>query len=169
MRQHDDVGQEQPDAVDVVEVPARSPDAVWAVSQYFGELARRFGFEAPDPSEEAGQYEPPRGLFLLVRRQGSPVACAGLRFLDDERAEVKRMWVAPAARGLGVASRLLTRLEELAASAGRSCVVLDTNSALTEAVALYERRGYQPVAPYNENADADRWFAKELGPGPVGA
>ena len=72
------------------------------------------------------------------------------------------MWVSPRCRGQGVASQLLAHLEDRIRAAGRTEAVLDTNSALAPAVGLYLARGYQPVAAYNDNPEADRWFAKAL-------
>jgi ribosomal protein S18 acetylase RimI-like enzyme len=68
----------------------------------------------------------------------------------------------PARRGQGIASALLAHLESLALGHGRGTVVLDTNGALTSAIGLYERHGYERVDPYNDNADAELWFAKRL-------
>jgi ribosomal protein S18 acetylase RimI-like enzyme len=85
-----------------------------------------------------------------------------VRFLDETRAEIKRMWVAPSARTSGVGGRLVEYLEDLARGSGRGTMVLDTNSALREAVALYERHGYKRTRPYNDNPDADLWFEKKL-------
>ena len=73
------------------------------------------------------------------------------------------MWTAPAARGLGVARRMLHRLEAEAAAMGVAVLRLDTNKALTEAHALYAKEGYREVAPLNANPYAHRWFEKRLG------
>src|SRR3546814_1473863 len=71
------------------------------------------------------------------------------------------MWVAPDARGLGLAQRMLEALEAHAASMALHTLRLDTNRSLAEARALYQRNGYREVAPYNDNPYADHWFQKD--------
>ena len=72
------------------------------------------------------------------------------------------MWVAPHARGLGIARRLLDTLEQRARQAGMRRVVLDTNKALVEAQAMYRKAGYRSTERYNDNSYADFWFEKDL-------
>lgn len=107
-------------------------------------------------------FVPPEGAFLVVRVDGHPVGCGALRRIGADTAEVKRMWIAPAHRGGGLGRALLASLEDQARAHGYRRVVLDTNEALTEAIELYERAGYERVAPYNANPDATHWFAKQL-------
>src|SRR5689334_4109811 len=100
--------------------------------QYFEELALRFeeGFEVEAALAEAPDtLNPPNGLFVIAGAEVEPVGCGAVHFLDPERGEVKRMWVSPAARGQGLASRMLTHLEDLIRQSGRRTVVLDTNKA----------------------------------------
>ena len=152
--------------VQLTAVDAASVRAQWAMAQYFDELAARFpeGFDATGALDGAAEaYNPPYGMFLLATLDDETVGCAALTFLDQTRAEVKRMWVSPTARGQGLASRLLARLEGEAVAVGRGVVVLDTHSSLHEAIALYERRGYVTTERYNDNPYARRWFRKELG------
>ncbi len=139
--------------------------ALWALDQYFVELASRFpeGFDTAAAWADASDaYNLPRGLFVIGGHHDDPDACGAVSFLDDERAEIKRMWVSPAARGKGLATRLLAYLEALSLQAGRTLIVLDTNRALSEAIALYERRGYLRIEQYNENPYAHHWFQKVL-------
>jgi GNAT superfamily N-acetyltransferase len=151
--------------VQLTAVDAASPEAQWAMTQYFAELAARFpeGFDATGALEgAAAAYKQPHGIFLLATNDGETVGCGGLQHIDDETTEVKRMWVAPTMRGHGLATRLLQRLEGEARTAGRATVVLDTHSSLTEAITLYERRGYAATERYNDNPYAKRWFRKSL-------
>ena len=144
---------------------AGSDAARWAMTQYFAELDARFpdGFDATGALDGAtASYNPPAGLFLVATLDGVTVGCAGLQHLDAGTSEVKRMWVSPAARGRGLATRLLRMLEDETLASGRSSVVLDTNATLTEAISLYERRGYASVERYNDNPYAQRWFRKSL-------
>lgn len=155
------------EAVTFSVVPAGSAEARWAMRQYFAELDARFpgGFDPGGALDEApAQYDAPNGAFLLAATGGDTVGCGALVFLDEQAAEIKRMWVSPASRGLGLGRRLLARLEDEARRAGRSRVVLDTNATLTEAVAMYEAAGYVPTDRYNDNPYAQRWFAKLIEP-----
>ncbi|HEU0207110.1 MAG TPA: GNAT family N-acetyltransferase [Pseudolysinimonas sp.] len=146
-----------------VEVDAGSSDAQTAMTLYFAELAARFpsGFDASG-SHAPEDYNPPRGRFFLARSGDEVRACGGLVWIDEKTAEVKRMWVHPAARGRGLASRLLAFLEQTAAASGRPTVRLDTNPVLVEAIALYRSAGYREIEPYNDNPYAGAWFEKHL-------
>ncbi len=139
------------------------PEAAACIQAYFGELQARLddGFD-PALSVPADPHElvPPSGWFFLARLDGAALGCGALKKLDDEHGEIKRMWVAPAARGLGIARRLLDALEAQARAAGLDTLRLDTNRHLVEARALYLRSGYVEIAPYNANPYAHHWFEK---------
>jgi ribosomal protein S18 acetylase RimI-like enzyme len=92
------------------------------------------------------------------------VGCGALRFDAAGIVEIKRVWLAPHARGLGLGGRLLTALEAHARSHGARLARLATNRALTEAIALYRRSGYREVPPFNDEHYADHWFEKPLTP-----
>ena len=148
-----------------VETPA-SPDARACVAAYVGELGRRFeaGFDPGNgnPMPDDAALTPPAGCFLVARLDGRPVGCGALRRLAPGVGEIKRMWVAPEARGLGLSRRLLSALEDQARALGMDRVRLDTNRALTEAQALYRSAGYREIARFNDNPYADLWFEKAL-------
>ena len=74
------------------------------------------------------------------------------------------MWVAPEVRGLGLGRRLLGSLESRAAAAGARTARLETNGALTEAIALYRSAGYREVPAFNDEPYAHHWFEKTLAP-----
>jgi GNAT superfamily N-acetyltransferase len=144
-------------------VDPRSAAAVAAVAAYVAELDQRFpgGFDVGgDIGADAAAFDPPTGAFVMVRVGGVTVGCGALQRLADDTAEIKRMWIDPAWRGLGVAPRLLAHLEQLARERGHSMVRLDTSATLTEAIALYERSGYRSIERYNDNPYAQRWFEK---------
>ncbi len=144
--------------------PASAPARI-AMTHYFEGLRSVFpqGFDVEAALDAATTaYVEPRGLFVVSGDDSAPASCGALTWLDDERAEVKRMWVDPAHRGQGVASALLRHLEGLALENGRSTVVLDTNGALHAAIAMYDRHGYERIERYNDNPDAELWFAKRL-------
>ncbi|HEX6151051.1 GNAT family N-acetyltransferase [Nocardioides sp.] len=143
-----------------------APGSRWALGEYFAEIGAAFGFETGTALDDAAKaFVPPHGLFVVAGRDEEPLACGAVQFLDEERGEIKRMWVAPVARGRGLAGALLAYLEQQIVLTGRRFALLDTNSSLTKAVGLYESRGYRRVPDYNGNADADVWFSKELGTG----
>ena len=129
-----------------------------AQAAYLAEIARRFG-RPLDPWNQ-GPLTPARSL--LVVDQGRPVGCGVLRDLAPGVGEIKRMWLHPDARGLGLGTRLLAALESAARHAGHHAVRLDTNERLREAIALYESAGYRRIARYNDNPDATRFYAKSL-------
>lgn len=145
-------------------VDAGSSEALAAVERYAAELAERFptGFDAGDLAEDAPAMNAPYGSFLLGRVDGDTATCGGVRPLTRTRAEIKRMWVDGAWRGCGLGGRMLTALEAAARDLGYREVYLDTNSTLTEAIAMYDRAGYRRIKRYNDNPYAGAWFAKRL-------
>lgn len=146
-----------------VEDPA-SDDAMWCISQYFRELDARFddGFNpAESLPAEVEDMRPPRGMLIVARREGAPVGCGVLK-LHGAWAELKRMWVAPDARGLGVGRLMLLVLEQRAIQNGASLIRLETNKTLVEAISLYRKSGYREVHAFNSEAYADHWFEKHL-------
>ena len=152
-------------SVTVEVADAAGADARACIDAYLAELAVRFdaGFDpARGPSADPRELVPPSGLFLLARLDGEALGCAALKRIGEGVGEIKRMWVSPAARGLGIAQRLLDALEHHAAAMGLSMLRLDTNRTLTEARALYARNGYREIPAYNDNPYADHWFEKPL-------
>ena len=143
----------------------RSADARWCLEQYFSELDARFeaGFDpALSISADARELTPPAGVFIVARVRDHPVGCGALKFHPGAPAELKRMWVARDARGIGLGRRLLHELERLAREAGVEVLRLETNRALSEAIALYRSEGFREVAAFNEEPFAHHWFEKRL-------
>ena len=150
-----------------VEVRLEPPDSAasrWCLEQYFAELSARFdvGFD-PARSNPAFPEEmtPPAGFFVVAWLYGAPAGCGALKIGDEGTGEVKRMWTAPGARGLGIARRVLRSLEK-AQEAGLTRLRLETNRTLTEAQAIYHSEGYREVAPFNAEPYAHHWFEKTL-------
>jgi len=142
------------------------PLARHCLREYALELDRRFdaGFDPKRSiSAEAHELRAPAGLVLVGSLLSEPVACGALKFHDGEPTELKRMWVAGPARGLGLGRRLLAELEAHAARSSSPVVRLETNGSLTEAIALYRSAGYSEVAPFNDEPYAHHWFEKRLG------
>ena len=142
------------------------PDAQYCLRAYYAELHERFetGFDPllstlPDP----GELRVPGGFFLVARLHGEAVGCVGLKLpADTTAAEIKRMWVAPNARGLGLARRLLTELEARSLAHGRDVLRLDTNTALTAAINLYRSAGFYEIPAFNDDRYAQLWFEKRI-------
>ena len=150
--------------VEIVRADPSTEDARWCFEQYFKELGERFegGFNpALSISAQPDELRPPAGLLLLAYLHGEPVGCGALK-LHETVGEVKRMWVSPNARGLGMGKRMLLALEKAAREFGISILHLETNRALTEAISLYKKSGYQEVDPFNSETYAHHWFEKHL-------
>ena len=148
----------------VVEKPT-STDARWCIEQYFSELNARFetGFDPSlSISADAHELTPPAGALLIPRVGARPVGCGALKFHPGAPAELKRMWVAPEMRGIGLGRRLLQELERHARDNGVEVLRLETNGALSEAIALYRSSGYREVAAFNDEPYAHHWFEKRL-------
>jgi GNAT superfamily N-acetyltransferase len=145
--------------------PATSAAVQYCLGEYYRELDDRFdgGFD-PELSlrPSLDEFDPPRGVFLVARLHGEPVGCGGLKPISAEAAYLKRMWIAPRARGLGLARGLLSALEEQARILGYSVVRLETNKALVEAQQLYRSSGYREAPPFNDEPYAHHWFEKAL-------
>jgi DNA-binding MarR family transcriptional regulator/predicted GNAT family N-acyltransferase len=152
--------------VDIRPTDPADPEARYCMREYFAELDRRFdvGFDpAASISADDDELRTPIGLLLLATLRTEPIGCGALKFHDEAPTELKRMWVAPSARGLGVGRRLLCELEREAARHASRIVRLETNESLTEAIALYRSSGYVEVAPFNDEPYAHHWFEKRLG------
>ncbi len=145
----------------IAPVDPAHPHAQHCLRAYAAELDRRFahGFDpARSISAAPRELRPPAGLVLVASLRAEPIGCGALKFHDGEATEIKRMWVAEEARGLGVGRRLLAELEARAGAVVR----LETNRALTEAIAMYRSAGYTEVAPFNDEPYAHHWFEKRL-------
>lgn len=156
--------------VQIAIMNTRSPEARYCIRSYFEEIATRLenGFD-PTLALPAGDAElsAPAGLFLVATLHEEPVGCGGLKLLRNadsiiEAAEIKRVWISPNVRGMGLGKRILAELERQAAAHGAQAIRLDTNRALTEAIAMYRSAGYDEVAAFNEEKYAHHWFEKRL-------
>src|SRR5262249_39387055 len=149
--------------------PPTTADAQWCLGQYFAELNTRFdaGFDpASSISADPLELTPPAGLLVIARRGHEAIGCGALKLHGSAPAELKRMWIASSARGLGLGARLLAELERQARDAGARIVRLETNRKLREAIALYRRSGYVEVERFNDEPYANHWFEKQLAPAP---
>lgn len=152
-------------SVEFAPVDFRSTDAGRCLQKYYTELATRFpsGFELhADDAPDAEELEPPGGRMIIARLFGEPVGCGAIRTLGPGVGEIKRMWISPDVRGLGVGRRLLAELERVAIALKLHTVRLDTNGSLAEALHLYRTSGYREIPAYNHNPYAQHWFEKQL-------
>jgi DNA-binding MarR family transcriptional regulator len=134
-----------------VEDPA-SADAQFCLGEYYKELQERFdgGFQLEKslPIDDA--------VFLVARLRGVPVGCGAIKL---GQSYIKRMWISPGTRGLGLGRRKLGELEQLSET---GVARLETNRNLTEAISLYKASGYVEVEPFNDEPYAHHWFEKRL-------
>jgi GNAT superfamily N-acetyltransferase len=128
------------------------PDAVRLIAEVQQEYVVRYGGEDRTPVDPS-EFTPPRGLFLVGYLGEEPVACGGWRSHGAD-AELKRMFVAPAARRGGLGRALLAELERTAAAAGHDRMILETGSRQPEAVALYRSAGYRDIPAFGYYAGA---------------
>jgi DNA-binding MarR family transcriptional regulator/GNAT superfamily N-acetyltransferase len=152
-------------AVELRIVDPASADARACLRAYFAELNRRS--EIPfDPakgtSAEPHELRPPAGAFVIAYRGDEAIGCGAVKHHPDAPSEIKRMWVAESARGLGIGRRLLAELERLAGAAGAAAVRLDTNRSLLEAISMYRSAGYHAIPRFNDEPFAHHWFEKAL-------
>lgn len=142
----------------------KSGEVQGLLAAYFAEIQAAFGYDdAHGAPTEPEDFTPPHGQFFVVRADNRPaVGCGGVRLLDADTAEIKRMWLHPSMRGRGAGWRLLNVLEAEAVRLGARRGVLDTNATLTSALALYRAAGWVEVEKYNDNDEATHWFSKDL-------
>lgn len=150
--------------VEVRAVDPEHPDAQHCLREYFAELDRRFdtGFDPERSiSADAEELRPPAGVLLIALLRSEPIGCGALK-LGKAATEIKRMWVAESARGLGIGRRLLAELEAYAARQGSQVLRLETNHSLTEAIAMYRSAGYLEVDRFSDEPYAHHWFEKRI-------
>lgn len=155
----------QRDRTVVEEADPNGEPARACLQAYYEELARRFasGFDvARSRNPDAADMVRPRGTFLLAWSDGLPVGCVALKGNGGDAAEVKRLWVAPAARGQGLARRLMVAVEDAARQMGIRVLRLDTNSALPEAIELYRKTGWIEIPRFNDDPYPDVFFEKQF-------
>jgi DNA-binding MarR family transcriptional regulator/predicted GNAT family acetyltransferase len=154
--------------IGVIDIRVEDPTsraAYLCMHSYYDELDSRFdaGFKVERSlAPGAEKLVEPAGLLLVAFLHKEPVGCGALRFHDDNKVDIKRMWVSPDARGLGIGRRLLGELELEARLHGYRSVRLETNRTLKEAINLYKASGYREVDAFNTEPYAHHWFEKDL-------
>jgi ribosomal protein S18 acetylase RimI-like enzyme len=146
--------------------PVRSTADVETTAGLFAAYARALAIDLSYqdfPAELAalpGKYAPPRGELLIARDlQGEPLGCVGVRPTEPHGCcEMKRLYVAPAARGVGLGKALVDAALEAAMRMGYREVRLDTLPSMSEAISIYRKAGFTPVAPYYDTPVAGTLF-----------
>lgn len=147
------------------EVDYTSEIASKCLSTFAAELSKRLNLEfdlkrSGDP--ELSQMKHPYGTFVVARLGDMPLGCVGIKGNGGTMAEVKRMWISPVARGLGLARRLMTAAEDAARDLSIKTLRLDTNRILFEAVCLYQSIGWTEIDRFNDDPYPDIFFEKQL-------
>jgi GNAT superfamily N-acetyltransferase len=154
--------------ISVPEIKIRLADVTEPVvrvllAEVLDELSQRYGGNGDDTPVAADDFIPPKGVFLVADDGERLVGCAGWRRHGDD-AELKRMYTAPAARGRGLARRMLAAIEESARAAGCERLILETGDKQPEAIALYVSAGYLRIEDFGYYKDSPDVlsFAKPL-------
>jgi putative acetyltransferase len=151
--------------------PARTAGELTAVRELLLEYQAQLdvdlgpqGFDA-ELRNLTGAYGPPGGLLLLAAYDGWPAGCVALHALDAGRAEMKRLYVRPRARGLGIGQALVAELIAAARASGYVELVLDTLPSMQSAQRLYARFGFQDIPAYAVSPyPGTRYLGLQLGP-----
>ncbi len=159
--------------MDVVIRPASGIADLEAVRALLDEYVRELGVDlcfqgfAEERAGLPGEYVPPRGRLLIAERGGSAAGCVALRPLDAHTAEMKRLYLQPAARGTGLGRRLALAVIGEARAAGYGRLRLDTLPSMGAAIAMYRGLGFREIAPYRHNPVPGALFLElALGPRP---
>jgi len=149
---------------------ADTPADIAAVTRLFVEYAESLNFSLCFQGFDAeitampGRYAPPRGRLLLARVDGAAAGAVGLRPLDGDICEMKRLYVCPAFRGLGLGRRLAEAILARGREIGYERMRLDTLATMSAARALYGDLGFVEISPYNDNPlDDVRYYECALG------
>ena len=151
-------------AIALVLEPSDTPVSVALQDAYFADIASRYPGWSPDliPSADPAEVAPPAGAWVVAYLDDRPVGCGGVKRLDDTSAEIKRVYLAAAARGRGLGRLILEQLERHARDLGFTRLRLDTGDLQPEALALFRSAGYEQIPDYNGNTWATYWMEKRL-------
>lgn len=139
--------------LDIRAVDWAHPDSERLREAQQAEISALYGVDDSEPGPKPSAAD--ITAFFVAYRDGEPVGCGGLRGIDDEHGEIKRMFVAPGHRGSGVSTAVLRRLEQDARDRGWSRVVLETGTEQHAAVRFYEREGYRSVPRFGHYVDSE--------------
>jgi GNAT superfamily N-acetyltransferase len=148
--------------MEVRHIPADSAEAIALCEAMIASVMELYSDLGPGPSAAPADFSPPGGVFVALYEDERAVAGGGVKRLDDETCEIKRMYVVPEARGRGLARVLLAALEDAARGLGYTRVRLDTGRHQHAALRLYPSAGYLEIDDYNDNPYASYWGEKRL-------
>ncbi len=134
----------------------RGSEAAELISALSAELARRYDYM----EDGSGDFKPehalgPRAAFVIGRVGGRPVGCGAIRPLEEDVAEVKRIFVQDDYRGRGYAKAIMRKLERFARKRGYTTLRLETGVRQPEAILLYEKLGYRRIPNYGKHAKSN--------------
>jgi putative acetyltransferase len=156
-----------PSGPELVAVRFDDPDVIALTLAQQEEMRGLYAGEADiGPTRDAWMFEPPDGAFLAARAHGRAVGCGGIARFDETRGELKRMYVEPGSRGLGLGRKLLEALEAEARRLGYVALVLEKGNLQPEALGLYTSSGYERIPCYEPYASRELslCFEKALRP-----
>lgn len=151
--------------IEIIEVDPEDPRFVTCVQSFEREVTEDLNITfslAKTGTADLSTLRPPKGVCLVALSEDMPIASASVKAHGTGEGEVKRVWVHPSARGLGLSSRMMRQLEERARGFGMRRLVLDTHGKLQAALALYRRSGWVEIDRYNDNPYAQHFFEKHL-------
>jgi GNAT superfamily N-acetyltransferase len=152
-------------SVQITTIDPEHSDAQYCLAEYVAELNRRSarGFDpAVGATALPHEVQPPAGEFFVAYLHGEAVGCGAVKHHRDAPAEIKRMWIAPRARGLGLGRRLLESLEACARAGGARVARIETSAVRVEALSLYRSTDWVEVHAFNDEPFADHWLEKAL-------
>ena len=131
---------------------------------FFADIASRYHGWDPSRSQSADPSElrPPGGAWVVAYIDGRPVGCGGLKALDSETAEIRRVFLDQSARGRGIGRWLLQELESRARQLGYQRLRLTTGDRQPEALGLFQAAGYLDIPAFNGNLFTRHWMEKTL-------
>jgi ribosomal protein S18 acetylase RimI-like enzyme len=150
--------------ITIRQAPYDDPGVQHVIPLVMAELSRRYGGSGDDTPVKPSDFTPPHGAFLLATDgDGTIVGCVAWRSHDRD-AELKRMFTITEARGRGIGRQLLAAVEASARAAGRERMILETGDKQPEAIALYEKYGYERIEDFGYYAGDEGvlCYAKKL-------
>lgn len=139
--------------IDICETSAQFEMARGLFREYASTLSVDLCFQNFDKElqEIQTQYGRPTGALMLVMRNGRAVGCGAVRKLEGTAGELKRMYLRPESRGLGIGGKLLNKCFEVARNLGYDTLRLDTLPEMTNAQAMYRKHGFHEIPSYRAN------------------